>query len=1248
MPARLLPPPPSSALRSPSPALLLLALTLGACGGVTDTTGAGGAPSGGRPATVGVDVSSVALNGVGASQTVTVTVRDAAGGTIGAPAVVWTSDQPTVASVVGSGTTATVTALSRGSATIRAQAGAAIASVPVTVRGVLGVTLAPPAAPLRTGDTLSLRASVQADPDVPTGVTWSSSNPAVALVSAAGVITALVPGTTTIIASATAQPTMTARAELTVWPRRVLALSPDSLRLARAQTQQVAATLVLEPGVPTTLRWESSNPAVATVSQTGMVTATGVGAALITAIADADATLRRSIVVAVTPSVTSVRITPTDVQVAPAQTAQLEAVVEGDAGINTAVRWSSSNSGIAHVSAQGVLTGVALGSAIITATSVQDPTRAASITVSVAQRPIQLSVSPSTATIGVGGTTTFAAQVTADAGVPTTVTWTSSNPAVASINASGVATGVAVGTATVTATSTADPTRRATAQVTVSARAIALRPDTVRVARTQTATITAELVLDAGQPRTVQWRSSNPAIATVSPAGVVTGVAVGTAQITAVADADTTLRRTIPAIVGPFIGTLSVSPTSAQLQPNQTLQVTSTLAADPGVNTGVSWSSSAPAIASVSASGLITALALGNATITARSMLDPTRTATVGITVAQGPPRLANRWDASRINGAMVEDITSVWCPRATACFAVSGTLGELYQLQGTEWRAVPRGAQAVGRRFQAVAGNGTGSAAIAVGTGGLIARFDGTQWTTMNSGITTDLFGVAMPADNSALAVGASGTVLRMTGTTWARLSPPVGTQSLLDVTATASSWFVSGEDGVLVRLNSDQTWTAIATGTAEPLRGVAATGPTNAIAVGDFGTVVQVSGNTATRVDAGVNVNLNDIIVTGAGQWTIVGDGVALQSTTGTTWTRVAPPYATRLLSAYADPTNGLFVGGQRGVVMEQRASAWSTRNAAPDLLDVWTHDAATAWAVGELGFIHRWNGTAWTRQTAPTTQRLNGVWAASATVVFAVGDSGTILRTQDGGTTWQAQPAPTTSDIIAVWGLAPNAAFAVGVGGELLRWDGALWSAAQAPVPAALYGVFGTSITDVYAVGDAGYVLRNNGASWSRQSTNVLGLLNGVWAQSASNVWAVGQTGDRALMIRWDGQTWQAQAAGTTNVLSSIWGPNALDVYATGANGTIIRFDGARWSPMTTGTTDFLWAVSGTSDARGALAVGFNSTVLVGSQAAAVRGSAMRMGTGAAHSFEPDARARRGSRVLPDGRARRGHVVGARGRR
>jgi trimeric autotransporter adhesin len=963
---------------------LLSLLALGACAGVTDSTGSA---VGDRVAALSVDRPTLSFAGVGAAQTLTVTARSASGASLSSPTVIWTSDQPSIATVVGSGTTATVSALARGSTTIRAQSGSASLAVPVTIRGVVAITIATPAAALRQGDTLTLRATVQADADVPTAVTWTSRNADVATISANGVVTALTPGATTFVATAVGDPSVSARLDVNVLPLRTLVLRPDTLRLARLASQPVTATLVVESGVATTLRFRSTDPSIATVSAAGVVAGVGPGRTSIVAIAEGDTTLRATAVVIVSPIVTGVTVSPTAAQLIPAETAQLRATVRGDAGVDT----------------------------------------------------------------------------------------------------------------------------------------------------------------------TVRWRSSQPSVVTVSPQGIATGVAPGTA------------------------------------------------------------------------------------TITATSVADSTRTASTALTVVTGPPRLAARWDVARINGAMVEDITGVWCPRANSCFAIAGTTGELYRAEGSEWRALPRVGTST-QRLQSISGNAAGTAAIAVGTGGLIARFDGAQWSTMTSGVSSDLLSVSMMTDSDVLAVGSGGVVLRSNGSSWARLTSPAGSTTLLDVASTGSGWFVTGDDGIVLRLNADQSWSRFVAPTNNALRGVAAASPTSAVAVGEFGTIVQVSGTAVTRVESGVNVALNDVALSTSGQWTAVGDGVSLRSTNGTGWQSLAAPYTTRLLTAYTDPTGALVIGGQRGVVMEQRGGTWTTRNAAPDLLDVWTVDASTAWAVGELGFIHRWNGTSWSRQSAPTTQRLNSVWAPTPTLAFAVGDSGTLLRTIDGGTTWNAQLSPTSSDIIGVWGISATVAYAVGAGGELLLWDGVRWTITGATAPAALYSVFGTSITDIWAVGDAGMVYRSAGGPFARQQMSTVGLLTGIWAQHGANVYAVGQSDDRALMLQWDGTRWQSVAPGTTNVLSSIWGPNAQDLYATGANGTLVRFDGTRWSAMTSGTTDFLWSISGTTDGRGGLAVGFNSTVLTAVRNGASSSTAAQRVRAHTTHFEPDPRATRGNRVLPVGRARR----------
>jgi hypothetical protein len=134
---------------------------------------------------------------------------------------------------------------------------------------------------------------------------------------------------------------------------------------------------------------------------------------------------------------------------------------------NEAVSWASSAANVATVDATGLVTAVAAGTASITATSTANPDRKASVTITVSSAVRNVTVSPPNAVLLPGGTLGFVANVDADAGVARTVTWTSSNTAVATITAAGVVTAVTPGSATITAASTVAPTVTGSAVVTV-------------------------------------------------------------------------------------------------------------------------------------------------------------------------------------------------------------------------------------------------------------------------------------------------------------------------------------------------------------------------------------------------------------------------------------------------------------------------------------------------------------------------------------------------------------------------------------------------------------------------------------------------------------------------------------------------------------------------------------------------------------------------------------------------------------
>lgn len=151
-------------------------------------------------------------------------------------------------------------------------------------------------------------------------------------------------------------------------------------------------------------------------------------------------------------------------------------------------------------------------------------------------------VTPSSVSLLVGATQQLAAAARTSAGalVPgKTASWASSNTAAATVDISGLVRGVGTGTATITATIDG---RIGSAAVTVAAvpvAAVTLTPASLVLGVSATATITAVASDAAGNAltgRTVTWTSSNAAVATVSAGGVVSGVAIGSAVITATSE----------------------------------------------------------------------------------------------------------------------------------------------------------------------------------------------------------------------------------------------------------------------------------------------------------------------------------------------------------------------------------------------------------------------------------------------------------------------------------------------------------------------------------------------------------------------------------------------------------------------------------------------------------------------------------------------------------------------------------------
>jgi uncharacterized protein YjdB len=199
------------------------------------------------------------------------------------------------------------------------------------------------------------------------------------------------------------------------------------------------------------------------------------------------------------------------------------------------VAWESNDETVATVAA-GVVMGVKAGTAVITAKSPSDATIKAecTVTVTAAVEVTGVTLDKTSTTMEVGDEETLTATVSPNDATNKNVTWESSDEDVATVE-DGVVTAVGVGTATITVKSVADNTKTATCTVTVNPTAVssvALNKTSATVKVGKTLTLTPTISPVNATNKNVTWESSNTSVATVSDAGVVTGVAAGSATIT--------------------------------------------------------------------------------------------------------------------------------------------------------------------------------------------------------------------------------------------------------------------------------------------------------------------------------------------------------------------------------------------------------------------------------------------------------------------------------------------------------------------------------------------------------------------------------------------------------------------------------------------------------------------------------------------------------------------------------------------
>ena len=246
-----------------------------------------------------------------------------------------------------------------------------------------------------------------------------------------------------------------------------------------------------------------------------------------------------------------------------------------------------------------------------------------------------VSLNKTSITLIIGGEEALTATIAPSNATNQKLTWSSSNASIAEVSEGGVVTAVATGKATITVT-TVDGGKKAECSVTVNpipVSGVTLKASTSLLVG-GTETLEADIDPPNATNKNVTWSTSKASVATVSASGVVTGVSAGTATITVkTADGDKTAVCNVNVVTTPVaVSGVSLNKSSFSLDVGGMENLDATITPSAATNQNVTWSSNNTSVATVSESGVVTAVAPGKATITVKTQ-DGNKTATCAVTV---------------------------------------------------------------------------------------------------------------------------------------------------------------------------------------------------------------------------------------------------------------------------------------------------------------------------------------------------------------------------------------------------------------------------------------------------------------------------------------------------------------------------------------------------------------------------------------------------------------------------------------
>ena len=407
-----------------------------------------------------------------------------------------------------------------------------------------------------------------------------------------------------------------------------LSLNETSIKVMKGQTRTLTA-VIIPSSSNEEVEWSSDDSSIASVDTQGKIQALSQGNATITAkIKNKDITATCNVeVIEVEYAITDITLNKDTIVLSKDDTETLVATIIPSNATDKSLVWSSSNNSVATVDSQGKVTARSGGETTITVKN-EASTKQAICKVIVSQAATALNLDKYDITLGINQTEKITANITPNDATNRTVTFTSSDESIVTVDNDGNIKGLKEGSAYITVTSVQDSnlSKVCTVNVEVQPESIEINKTEGRLTVGNTDQLNVNVLPENATNKEVTWSSSDTSIATVGIDGLVTAEKAGTVTITATTKVANKQASCTYTIVD-TIDSISLDITRIGLRKNRGQQLTATLHPSETKNTDVVWESSNPEAVTVDQNGYVKGINIGDATITVTSKYNSSITA---------------------------------------------------------------------------------------------------------------------------------------------------------------------------------------------------------------------------------------------------------------------------------------------------------------------------------------------------------------------------------------------------------------------------------------------------------------------------------------------------------------------------------------------------------------------------------------------------------------------------------------------